>query len=206
MKQQTDEEFVYSNLGDEIYLSSVKIGDQVWRGWMYSSLPESPFSYAQALAAEAKKPSIMDLIRRNWKNFHNRNIRLWSHFGVDIITVPHLPVLKILEYERTGELNAPFQNNSFETILEGISNIFNVCPFEILFADSAGLEAMFLTPVSRSHAEYFQEVIYSISLDSVNLMFHELYKNEMVEDSDERMSTIVVDYILHKQTLRLYWD
>jgi hypothetical protein len=75
MKQQTDEEFVYSNLGDEIYLSSVKIGDQVWRGWMYSSLPESPFSYAQALAAEAKKPSIMDLIRRNWGSSAKRDKR-----------------------------------------------------------------------------------------------------------------------------------
>jgi hypothetical protein len=206
MTQQNNEEFVYFSLGSEIQSSSIIIDSQRWEGWIYSSLPESPFSYTQALAAEAKKAAVIDLVKRIWRDFHERDIRLWSHFGIDVIAIPRLPVLEILKYERTGERNAAFQNNSFETFFNQILNIFNTSPFEILFADSAGLEAIFLNPVDRSCAEYFQEIIYSISIDSVDLMFHELYRDEIIEDSDARTSTIVIDYILHKQTLRLYWS
>ncbi|MBE9013642.1 hypothetical protein IQ250_25985 [Pseudanabaenaceae cyanobacterium LEGE 13415] len=204
--RQENEDFIKSVLGEQIQPMIFSLKDKTWQGWKYSTFQTTPASYVDALVAEEERPRIVALLRRYWRQFYDRNIRLWSHFGVDIFAVPDLPTLEIVAYEEVGKYKAKFHGVTSEIVYNTLIEIFNECPYEILFADAAGLEAYFIDPINRTQAERFQDLIETIASDSINLMTHELYKSESLDDSDPRHQSVAIDYLLQNQKLRLYWD
>jgi len=203
---KSNEAFIRSILGNDIQTVFHTGEGNRWKGWKMASFDEDHISITQATRAEKQKPSVMKLIEDAWPSCHQANIRLWSNFGVNIFAFPNMPVLEVAQLENVGADRTIFQGNPAKLVHDVLSSIFIEDPFEIIFADSAGLEAVFLKTVSPTKSLKIESKILSIATDSINLMYHELYGNEDLDDNDPRLNTICSDYVQLRQRFRLYWS
>lgn len=198
-----EEAFVRSILGDDIEAVTLSIAGQNWQGWerrIDKNWPAHPISLEE-------RDKLETLVTQSCLSCHQQNIRLWCS-RTYAIAVPQMPVLDIIDYEGVGTNNSDRDDyTTIEDIRAILGAVFDKCPFEIIFADAGGLEAVFLQPVEQQQALDLQEIIECIPRfgSSFNLMYSQLNLSEE-EKITANLDFVVADYILRNQTLSLYWD
>lgn len=110
--------------------------------------------YAQS---QIELTDTQDLIAQHWRDCHARNIRLFMTLSEDEINprerclaIPGMPVPKIAEYAQVGSGNWAGNGKTETKVNQLLTDLFQRCPFEILEAYSASLEAIFVEPVTHS--------------------------------------------------------
>ncbi|UBF27276.1 hypothetical protein K9N68_04750 [Kovacikia minuta CCNUW1] len=211
MTSEDTEVFIRSVLGDEaLQPVTLTVNERSWQGWQKKRLKEALFKESDLFEAYSKWIGDKSLVDRFWLSFHARNIRIWTNGTFSLIAVPEMPVLEIPKCERVGAYD---QGGVEETTTEEVQNlvaeIYNQCPFEILFASSASLNAAFLEPVVRQQAETFARLINMVAPETKNMWLGGMFNDGEIEVDENHMPKgniqTLADCIHQKQFFCLYW-
>ena len=125
------------------------------------------------------------------------DVRLFlSEGGTRLLALPGLPVLDVIELARVGTHNG--KDGERQRVREVLTPIFERCPFDVVFADEAGLLAVFHQAPSANDAKEWSSAILDADwIDSYSLMC------ESAESSDYEDP---VAAFLRAGRLQLWWD
>lgn len=196
------EALIRSVLGDKVEDVTLTAADQRWQGWERRAAPERCL-VSECEKYNAEREILTHLVEQFWLSFHHLNIRLWSNFGWNILAVPEMPVLEILKYEEVGMHYVSDKSMPMQETHEALAFIYSQCPFAILFANTNGLRAVFLEPVSERQASEFEDLIFTIS-EGYSALPQE-YQNQVDEQGILQMPSMA-EYILKEQRFLLWWD
>ena len=211
MTSENDESFVRSILGDDdLYPATLTVNGQSWQGWQKGRLKDDALKESDVFAAHLKSKANRDIVDQAWRLCHGRNIRLWNGMG-SLFAIPQMPVLAIPIYERVGTHNNwNREEDSMREVRDTLAEIYHQCPFEILAAGTASLNAAFLEPITRQQAETFAELINLIAFETENEWLGELADRSEIEVDENGVPQGVIqtlaDCLQQKQALYLYWD
>jgi hypothetical protein len=118
--------------------------------------------------------------------------------GREQLALPGLPVLDVVEVARVGTHQG--DEDAWRDVRDGLAEVFELAPFDVTFADEAGLEAVFWRPIDDPRARAVARVLIERNwLDSIALMAEE--GDELADDDDP-----LVTYLARRNRLRLCWD
>src|SRR5512140_3047981 len=158
MATMLQEELIRSHLGPNMKKMSFRLGDADWVAW-YAPAPserlrsqmmnedqESSSDYYEAMEAEAKAVAAETTLRA-------ANIRFFLGAGEQqqlLWAIPGLPALDVIEFAKVGTHNgAP---DEWRVARDFVSSSLAGVTFDVVFADEAGLDLRFITPVSTDVA------------------------------------------------------
>jgi len=216
------EELIRSQLGPNMKKMSFRLGNADWVAWYAPSPSErlrsqmmtgdqkSSSDYYEAMEAEAKAVAAETTLRA-------ANIRFFLGAGEQqrlFWAIPGLPALDVIELAKVGTHNgAP---NEWRVVRELVSSWLAGVPFDVVFADEAGLDLRFLTPVSADVARRVDKALLDRMEKEEDDRLHESYcfmhdratELHLPPDAgaDPRGGGYVSSFITTTQSLRLWWD
>ena len=94
--------------------------------------------------------------------------------------------------------------------------IMDICPFEVQFADQAGLKATFLSKPTAAQAKTFGNLILDVNTDAISITEGELWwnstenhwevGNENGEMLELKFDELIPYYIMKHNKFSLWWD
>lgn len=170
-------------------------------------------------------PDDIDGIRRAAAALRGDGVRVFlGDGGRTAYAMPGLPALDVIEMARVGAHDQSADWREVQAVIERAAT-----PFDVVFADEAGLELVFLTPIDPARARALaQEILDHDWIDSFCLMAeegadaHDGGEGEDFADAGDTAEVgaaeddepdcggdplaAVVAYILGRNALRLWWD
>jgi len=180
-----------------------------WSGWV---LP-GHFNPEKILVHDAPRPGIPEIVLA----CHKANARLFKGwFGLDaayeghgLYMIPEMPVLEVARLARVGAHNAIAPEAYMWNVQNVLRKVYEQAPFEITFADEAGLEAFFLKPVPNGLAELFSNDLSAVSPETTDLLEYILKNFDPSYKLNENGSMVVdpwTEYIHRLGRIRLWVD
>ncbi|PSB24617.1 hypothetical protein [Stenomitos frigidus] len=212
MTPENTESFVRSILGDDdLHPVTLTVNGQSWQGWQKGRLKEGAFKESDVFAAHLKTKANRDSVEQAWRLCHGRDIRLWINGTGSLFAIPQMPALAIPACERVGTHNSwDREEDALREVQDTLAEIYHHCPFEILYAGTASLNAAFLEPITRQQAEMFAELINRIAFETENEWLGELADRGEIEADENGVPQgniqTLADCLQQKQALHLYWD
>jgi hypothetical protein len=131
-----------------------------------------------------------------------------------LFAMPGLEVLEIIEFCKVGTHNAgPRRGPEPWRIVEcGMAEVMKIAPFEIQFADEAGLSATFLQRISTQQAVEIGNIIVGVNCEAMELPVNELLSRGMLVPMDPRDDDLpdyeaaMTEYLTEIGKFRLWWD
>jgi len=196
-----------SLLGDKAVAVEYAFHGHKRRGWY--RLFQSEVTWSESIP----------FVSERWREAAQRKTRLFvgngAMFGDDeicdiAVALPGFPSIDIVELARTGTHNNPSDN--WRQVKAAMKEIMEECPFEILFADQAGLHAVFHTKPTRKQAKAFSDVILTVSPDVLDGVHEEVEQaghvvprmKDMPDFPDDEMAMVLL--ISELGRFRLWWD
>lgn len=216
------EELIRSQLGPDMKKMSFRIGDAEWVAW-YAPAPserlrsqmmnedqKSSSAYYETMSSEAKAVAAETTLRA-------ANIRFFLGTGEQeelLWAIPDLPALDVIEFAKVGTHNgAP---DEWRVVRDFVSSSLAGVAFDVVFADEAGLDLRFITPVSADVARRVDKALLDRMEKEEDDRLHESYcfmhdratELRLPPDAgaDPRGGGYVSSFITTTQSLRLWWD
>jgi hypothetical protein len=131
-----------------------------------------------------------------------------------LFAMPGLNVLEIIEFCKVGTHNAGRQRGPapWRMVQTGLAEVMKIAPFEIQFADEAGLSATFLQRISTQQAVAIGNIIVSVNSEAMELPVNELLSRDMLvpmDPSDDDLpdyEAAMTEYLTEVGKFRLWWD
>ena len=155
-----------SKSGKDLLISKI-LGDAV--SFEYSIAQANRRGWYKPFKNKEVWSKSVEFVEKHWREMLSSDIRLFVGNGeicgnelYDLVfALPELPTVDIIELAKTGTHNNPDDN--WRDVKHTMQEIFNKCPFEIQFADEAGLHCTFLKHPSLAQAKNFSDMIVGIS-------------------------------------------
>jgi len=127
--------------------------------------------------------------------------------GPHVYAISQLPPLDIVEAFKVGTHDA--SEDAWRKVQAFLARVARQHPFDVVFADPAGLEAAFHGEISREDAQRYaaglmEEGHFSESAEV--MMGQAGPPSERASDFLGQMAIGVVDFMVRKRRLRLWWD
>jgi hypothetical protein len=212
--------FIKASLGDDVAPFDYEINDVPRRGWVKRSPGTG------AISDETTSGELSRLVEQHWRDFHVRDVRLFLGPGyLEVSALPGLPVLDIVLLAHTGSCNAgspAAEARMPHVVRDALAAVYEIAPFEVQFADYAGLRATFLAPVSHQSALVISDLLQRVDPECVLAVESELRAmgievpqetitlafgpdaGEQVASPDFEQAHII--YLTKAERLRLWWD
>ena len=199
---------IRAKLGAAARASTVVVGGKTWTVHRApsraSKLRASDPSYYDAMEAEQDEVAADESLR-------SAGIR---HFvgdgGRTIVAVADMPPLDVVELARVGTHNGG--DDDWREVRAFLRETIATLPFDVLFADEAGLHVRAATAVDRVHAHAWDRALLDRVessdrwTDSYTMMIEEAEELEPDAEADERGGGAVAAFIVATRSLRLWWD
>ncbi len=122
--------------------------------------------------------------------------------GRTIYALPGLPAADVIEVMKVGSHNAGAEPREVREVVASVG-----VPFEVRFADEAGLEVVFGTKLSPGQARGLVDAVLAHDwVDSYALMAEDGCELEATVDLDEEEHADAVKFVLHINGVQLWWD
>jgi hypothetical protein len=122
--------------------------------------------------------------------------------GRVVYALPALSPVDVIEHARVGSHNDGADPRDVRAVLEQVA-----IPFDVTFADEAGLAAVFRDPIDRARAHALaKEVLDRGWIDSIGFMAEEGEEGADELGDDEDGLGMVVAYVVGHNAVRLWWD
>lgn len=154
--------------------------------------------------------------------FRSLDVRIFQGMmgdeGYRVYAIVGLPILDIIDLFAVGTHNADRPIDACREVRDLMAWIAGADPFDVVFADAAGLEAVFVNDVPRKRARRYGARLVELIrgpkgpnnwYDSVGFMIERLRKkrpSERASNEFERVEILLADYIVTQRRLRLWWD
>jgi hypothetical protein len=221
MTTMPQEELIRSQLGPDMKKMSFRLGERDWAAW-YAPAPserlrsrvmareqKSSSDYYEAMEAEAKAVAAETTLRA-------ANIRFFLGVGEQqrlFWAIPGLPALDVIELAKVGTHNgAP---DEWRLVRDFVSGSLAGIAFDVVFADAAGLDLRFISPVSTDVARRVDKALLD-RMEEEDDRLHEsyLFMHDRATGlhlppdagADPRGGGYVPSFITATQSLRLWWD
>jgi hypothetical protein len=122
--------------------------------------------------------------------------------GRTVYALPGLPAADVIEVMKVGTHNGGAEPHEVRSVVASVG-----VPFDVAFADAAGLEIVFGAKLSTGQARALIESILAHDwLDSYALMAEEGCEVESERELDSEEHAEAMTFVLHTNGLRLWWD
>jgi hypothetical protein len=196
-------EFVRSVLGEKSEAVKIIHDGKEWDGLGIIICPEGYFNPSHYIQIEVLCSTYKDIIFRNWREFSDRNIRLWTESGTTIYAIPEISVLDILSYSGVGE-GSCFSSENHAKVISHLNSIYLISPFEVLSASNCELEVKFIQEINLKQAKNIQNILIQIDAEVIRYSCLELYKTEDIQAVQRK--TVVADAVVAQNGFNLHWE
>jgi hypothetical protein len=214
------EDLIRAQLGPELKRVTFRLGGADWVAWsapppsdrLRSHLKEGPESlaaYHQATVADAKAVADETTLRaaniRYFLGTGDRGPLLWA--------IPGLPALEVIELAKVGTHNGG--RDGWRVVRDLVSSALAGHDFDVVFADTAGLEVRSITLATTDVARRVDRALLDRIeagdarwIDSYGFMLDRAAALGLTPDggADPRGGGQVASFIATTKSLRLWWD
>ncbi|MBA3392857.1 MAG: hypothetical protein H0T89_09440 [Deltaproteobacteria bacterium] len=139
------------------------------------------------------------------RDFARHGVRLYlADGGRALVAIPGVDVLDVVEIARVGTHDA--RADGWREVQGSVGRIASQAPFDIVFADEAGLGCVFGDVLSVAAARSTADILVDELGGALEMMMDDVMSLEDEAGDDTELAAMFASYLRSRRRFRLWWD